>query len=137
MCVALDLSLHLESHHRSTSSAGKLKFKFKAKDEWSAPLMGLLQGRSTEIILRDPVQLQYIADAAEQALLIPGADLEQLEQLRKIIEKKKNTIGTKAQLKPSIKDDVCETLAVVVKWGGEVRAICIHHLHALLLTVLL
>ncbi|KAK4335392.1 Inositol hexakisphosphate and diphosphoinositol-pentakisphosphate kinase [Rhodotorula toruloides] len=107
------------ARHGDRTPKCKLKFKFKGKDEWTAPLMGLLQGRSTEIILRDPVQLQYIADAAEQAILIPGADLEQLEQLRKIIEKKKNTIGTKAQLKPSFKEEVCETLAVVVKWGGE------------------
>lgn len=102
-------------------SAGKLKFKFKGKDEWTAPFLALLQGRTTEIILRDPVQLQYVADAAEAASVLPGADLEQLEQLRKIIDKKKSTIGTKAQLKPSFSDDVCETLAIVVKWGGEVR----------------
>ncbi|EGU13093.1 Inositol pyrophosphate synthase [Rhodotorula toruloides ATCC 204091] len=111
------------ARHGDRTPKCKLKFKFKGKDEWTAPLMGLLQGRSTEIILRDPVQLQYIADAAEQAILIPGADLEQLEQLRKIIEKKKNTIGTKAQLKPSFKEEVCETLAVVVKWGGEMEKV--------------
>lgn len=100
--------------------SGKLKFKFKGKEEWTSPFIALLQGRTTEIILRDPVQLQYVADAAEAAALLPGADLEQLEQLRKIIDKKKSTIGTKVQLKPSFTDGVCETLAIVVKWGGEV-----------------
>lgn len=80
-----------------------------------------MQGRTTEIILRDPVQLQYVADASEAASILPGADLEQLEQLRKIIDKKKSTIGTKVQLKPSFTDDVCDVLAIVVKWGGEVR----------------
>ncbi|GAA6040194.1 hypothetical protein JCM8097_004177 [Rhodosporidiobolus ruineniae] len=107
------------ARHGDRTPKCKLKFKFKGKDEWTAPLMKLLQGRTTEIILRDPVQLQYIADASEQASQIAGADLEQLEQLRKIIDKKKSTVGTKAQLKPSFDGEVCETLAVVVKWGGE------------------
>lgn len=98
---------------------GKLKFKFKGKDSWTAPFLTLLQGRTTEIILRDPEQLQYIADAAEQAAVLPGADLDMCEQLRKIIDKKKSTTGTKAQLKPSFAGDTCEQLAVIVKWGGE------------------
>jgi inositol hexakisphosphate/diphosphoinositol-pentakisphosphate kinase len=106
--------------------SGKLKFKFKGKEEWTSPFIALLQGRTTEIILRDPVQLQYVADAAEAAALLPGADLEQLEQLRKIIDKKKSTIGTKVQLKPSFTDGVCETLAIVVKWGGEVSWLAGH-----------
>ena len=53
---------------------------------------------------------------------ISGSDTEQLEQLKKIIEKKKGSNGTKAQLKPAFADDgSCEKVAVVVKWGGEVR----------------
>ncbi|GJN90598.1 hypothetical protein Rhopal_003610-T1 [Rhodotorula paludigena] len=107
------------ARHGDRTPKCKLKFKFKTKDAWTEPFITLLQGRSTEIILRDPDQLQYIADAAEKAATLEGADLEQLAQLRKIIEKKKSTIGTKAQLKPSIVDGVCETLAVIVKWGGE------------------
>lgn len=111
---------------RMITCSGKLKFKFKGKEEWTSPFIALLQGRTTEIILRDPVQLQYVADAAEAAALLPGADLEQLEQLRKIIDKKKSTIGTKVQLKPSFTDGVCETLAIVVKWGGEVSWLAGH-----------
>ncbi|GAA5983456.1 hypothetical protein JCM10908_000292 [Rhodotorula pacifica] len=107
------------ARHGDRTPKCKLKFKFKGKDEWTGPFIALLQGRTTEIILRDPVQLQYVADAAEAASVLPGADLEQLEQLRKIIDKKKSTIGTKVQLKPSFSDEVCETLAIVVKWGGE------------------
>lgn len=80
----------------------------------------MLQGRTNEIILRDPDQLQFIADAAEEATYIPGADVEQLEQLKKIIEKKKGSNGTKAQLKPTFDGDKCEKISVVVKWGGEV-----------------
>lgn len=102
-------------------TSGKLKFNFKGKDSWTKPFITLLQGRTTEIILRDPDQLQYIADAAEEAAGLPGSDQEQLEQLKKIIEKKKGANGTKAQLKPAFKEDgTCEKVAVVVKWGGEV-----------------
>lgn len=79
----------------------------------------MLQGRTSEIILRDPDQLQYIVHAAEEASQLPGSDKEQLEQLKKIIEKKKTASGTKAQLKPAFKDGECEKVAVVVKWGGE------------------
>ncbi|GAA5975992.1 hypothetical protein JCM11641_002862 [Rhodosporidiobolus odoratus] len=107
------------ARHGDRTPKCKLKFKFKGKDEWSKPFIKLLQGRTTEIILRDPDQLQYIADAAEQASTLPGADPEQCEQLRKIIDKKKSTTGTKAQLKPSFNGDVCESLAVIIKWGGE------------------
>jgi inositol-hexakisphosphate/diphosphoinositol-pentakisphosphate 1-kinase len=107
-----------------TPLTGKLKFNFKGKDAWSKPFITLLQGRTTEIILRDPDQLQYIADAAEEAATIPGSDIEQLEQLKKIIEKKKSANGTKAQLKPAFNaEGECEKVAVVVKWGGEVRLI--------------
>lgn len=55
-------------------------------------------------------------------MLIPGSDVQQLEQLKKIIEKKKGSLGTKAQLKPSFTEGgECDKVAVVVKWGGEVR----------------
>ncbi|GAA5820059.1 hypothetical protein JCM11251_005466 [Rhodosporidiobolus azoricus] len=107
------------ARHGDRTPKCKLKFKFKGKDAWTAPFLKLLQGRTTEIILRDPIQLQYIADAAEAAASIPGADLEQCAQLRKIIDKKNSTTGTKAQLKPTFDGEELEQLAVVVKWGGE------------------
>ncbi|KAK4703060.1 inositol-hexakisphosphate/diphosphoinositol-pentakisphosphate 1-kinase, partial [Phenoliferia sp. Uapishka_3] len=104
----------------SSQSSGKLKFNFKGKDPWSKPFIELLQGRTNEIILRDPDQLQFIADAAEEAKQMAGSDSDQLEQLKKIIEKKKGVNGTKAQLKPGFSEDgTCEKVAVVVKWGGE------------------
>ncbi|GAA5920585.1 hypothetical protein JCM1841_001453 [Sporobolomyces salmonicolor] len=107
------------ARHGDRTPKCKLKFNFKGKDSWTVPFIKLLQGRTIEIILRDPDQLQYIADAAEEASTLPEADLEQLEQLKKIIEKKKGTIGTKAQLKPTFSGEVCEKVAVIVKWGGE------------------
>ncbi|SCV72227.1 BQ2448_4921 [Microbotryum intermedium] len=106
--------------HGDRTPKCKLKFTFKGSQPWTQPFITLLQGRTNEIILREPDQLQYIADAAEEASSLEGADKEQLEQLRKIIEKKKNANGTKAQLKPAFKDDgTCEKVAIVVKWGGE------------------
>ncbi|KAM0753385.1 hypothetical protein T439DRAFT_324023 [Meredithblackwellia eburnea MCA 4105] len=106
--------------HGDRTPKCKLKFSFKGKDPWTAPFITLLQGRTNEVLIRDPDQLQFIADAAEESKQIEGSDGEQLEQLKKIIEKKKNTIGTKAQLKPSFKEDgTCDKVAVVVKWGGE------------------
>lgn len=111
-----------------TPLAGKLKFNFKGTDAWTQPFITLLQGRTNEIILRDPEQLQYIADAAEEALQIPGHNAEQLEQLKRIIEKKSsseiNSNGTKAQLKPTVDaNGNIEKVVVVVKWGGEVSRI--------------
>ena len=108
-----------------TLRQGKLKFNFKGEDAWTQPFITLLQGRTNEIILRDPEQLQYIADAANEALQIPGHNAEQLEQLKRIIDKKSsseiNSNGTKAQLKPSFNEaGVCTKVVVVVKWGGEV-----------------
>lgn len=103
---------------------GKLKFNFKGDDLWTQPFITLLQGRTNEIILRDPEQLQYIADAANEALQIEGHNAEQLEQLIKIIKKKsaggETANGTKAQLKPSFNEaGECTKVVVVVKWGGE------------------
>lgn len=113
--------LHPSAKLPLKSLAGKLKFSFIGSEPSSQPFITLLQGRTNEIILREPNQLQYIADAAEESLLLPGCNAEQLEQLRKIIEKKKSTNGTKAQLKPAFSENgVCEKVAVVVKWGGEV-----------------
>ncbi|KAK4056669.1 inositol hexakisphosphate and diphosphoinositol-pentakisphosphate kinase [Microbotryomycetes sp. JL221] len=107
------------ARHGDRTPKCKLKFNFKGKDAWSKPFIELLQGRTSEIILRDPDQLQFIVHAAEEASQIEGSDKQQLEQLKKIIEKKKTASGTKAQLKPSFKQDQCEKLSVVVKWGGE------------------
>jgi len=108
------------ARHGDRTPKCKLKFNFKGKDPWAEPFIRLLQGRTNEIILRDPEQLQYIADAAEEAQQIDGSDAEQLEQLKKIIGAKKSANGTKAQLKPAFKEDgKCDKIAIVVKWGGE------------------
>lgn len=100
---------------RQRLSSGKLKFDFKGKDSWTKPFITSLQGRTTEIIFRDPDQLQYTADAAEEASGLPGSDQGEPEQLKKIIMKIKGTNGTKAQPKSAFKEDgTFEKVAVVV-----------------------
>lgn len=103
----------------------KLKFAFKGKDAWSLPFIDLLQGRKDEIILRQPEQLRYITDAATQALELPDADVDKLNQLMRILDSKVGTAGTKAQIKPSFDaEGECEKVQLIVKWGGEVRRPC-------------
>lgn len=101
----------------------KLKYNIKGSWSWSAPFIDLLQGRRDEIILRADSQLQYIAEAADKALEHPDSDKEMLASLKKILEKKIGTSGTKAQLKPTFtgqgEDAHCEKLNIIIKWGGE------------------
>ena len=112
----------IDSPHPS-SIAVKLKFNFKGSLPWCYPFIDLLQGRKDEIILRQATQLQYISDAANKALTLDGCDVEKLEQLKKILDKKVGFSGTKAQIKPSFSEDgECEKVHIVVKWGGEVSS---------------
>ena len=98
----------------------KLKFNFKGGEPGCQPFIDLLQGRKDEIILRQTDQLEYISDAADAALQMPGSDHEKLESLKKILSKKVVFTGTKAQIKPSFSaEGECEKIHIVVKWGGE------------------
>lgn len=99
----------------------KLKFNFKGSMAWCAPFVKLLQGRMDEITLRQPEHLQYIAEAAKEALEMPECDTEKVEQLLKIIDNKVAFLGTKAQIKPTFNPETgaCEKVHIVVKWGGE------------------
>ena len=113
--------------HGDRSPKCKLKFNFKGEDSWTQPFITLLQGRTDEIILRDREQLQYIANAANESLRMEGADVQRLEQLKKIIEEKSSSVanpnGTKAQLKPTFDaEGKCAKIVIVVKWGGEVSS---------------
>lgn len=106
--------------HADRTPKCKIKFTFKSKDACSKPFIDLLQGRKSEIILRDSDQLQFVADAADEALRYPDVDHDRMLQLKKIIQKKVAYSGTKTQLKPTFDSDGhCEKVQVVVKWGGE------------------
>jgi inositol hexakisphosphate/diphosphoinositol-pentakisphosphate kinase len=109
--------------HADRTPKMKLKYAFKASDDWSKPFFDLLQGRKDEIILRKAEQLHYVSEAADQALAHPAADKEKLHNLKKILEKKVPFIGTKTQLKPTFDDaGEFEKIQVIVKWGGEVSS---------------
>ncbi|KAL7008777.1 inositol hexakisphosphate and diphosphoinositol-pentakisphosphate kinase [Cystobasidiomycetes sp. EMM_F5] len=105
--------------HADRTPKMKLKFNIKGSWSWSAPFIDLLQGRRDEIILRADEQLQFIADAAKEAMQHPEADQEMLASLNKILQAKIGVAGTKAQLKPTFHGDKCEKLNIIVKWGGE------------------
>jgi inositol hexakisphosphate/diphosphoinositol-pentakisphosphate kinase len=75
----------------------KLKFNIKGAWPWSKPFIQLLQGRQDEIILREEEQLRFIETAANEALLLEGADIEMLNSMKKILDKKIGVSGTKAQ----------------------------------------
>lgn len=106
--------------HADRTPKMKLKFNIKGAWSWSEPFIRLLQGRRDEIILREDEQLRYIETAADEAFAIEGADVEMLNSLKKILNKKIGVSGTKAQLKPSFdKEGHCEKLNIIVKWGGE------------------
>lgn len=113
-------SCSLVFRHADRTPKMKLKFNFKLGEPGFQPFIDLLQGRKDEIILRQTDQLQYISDAADAALQLPGSDHEKLESLKKILSKKVVFTGTKAQIKPSFTAaGECEKIHIVVKWGGE------------------
>ncbi|TIA80018.1 hypothetical protein E3P81_03214 [Wallemia ichthyophaga] len=108
--------------HADRTPKQKIKFSFQASEKWAQPFIRLLRGATEEVILRRAEQLNYITEAADEAVKLGCNELEKLEQLRIVISKKIGLPGTKAQLKPNFnKNDgiTLEKLALVFKWGGE------------------
>ncbi|TIB75696.1 hypothetical protein E3Q23_02239 [Wallemia mellicola] len=108
--------------HADRTPKQKIKFSFQASEKWAQPFIRLLRGATEEVILRRAEQLNYITEAADEAVKLGCNELEKLEQLRIVISKKIDLPGTKAQLKPNFnKNDgvTLEKLALVFKWGGE------------------
>lgn len=105
--------------HGDRTPKQKLKRSFKPGDTWTAPLIALLQGRRQEIILR--TQLDLVSSAASEALALPGANVQDLELIIQLIDRKKDLPGTKVQIKPSFDSDTCELakMQLIIKWGGE------------------
>lgn len=80
------------------------QFSFPASEAWARPFLRLLRGHREEIILRDPRQLTFILQAAEESAGMPGVSSEtltKLSQLKQALGSKMSMPGTKAQLKPS------------------------------------
>lgn len=106
--------------HGDRTPKQKLKRSFKPKDKWAAPLIDLLQGRREEIILRN--KLEIISEAAQKAMEIEDAHVEDLRLVCQLIERKKDAPGTKVQIKPSFDKETGEKLEkmqLIIKWGGE------------------
>ncbi|PWN34277.1 putative VIP1-actin cytoskeleton organization and biogenesis-related protein [Meira miltonrushii] len=105
--------------HGDRTPKQKLKRSFKPKEKWAKPLLDLLQGRREEIILRN--NLEIISQAAQKAMEIEGANVEDLKLVIQLIERKKNFGGTKVQIKPSFdkKSGELEKMQLIIKWGGE------------------
>lgn len=105
--------------HGDRTPKQKLKRSFKPSDTWAAPLIALLQGRREEIILR--TQLDLVSTAASEALALPGANVEDLELIIQLINRKKDMPGTKVQIKPSFDKQSAELakMQLIIKWGGE------------------
>ena len=85
----------------------KSKFNFSVGEAWAAPFVSLLRGHREEIVLREPKQLNFILDAAAEAIELgcPPDVIEKLEKLIDVLERKKTLPGTKAQLKPTFPKD--------------------------------
>jgi hypothetical protein len=105
--------------HGDRTPKQKLKRSYKPKDAWTAPLLDLLQGRREEIILRN--NLEIISKAAQEAMELEGADVEDLRLVIQLIERKKDFGGTKVQIKPHFDktSGKLEKMQLIIKWGGE------------------
>ncbi|KAL5527236.1 hypothetical protein ACEPAG_6027 [Sanghuangporus baumii] len=113
--------------HADRTPKQKLKFNFPIGEKWTQPFVRLLNGEREEIILRESMQLSWIATAIEEAkgLGAEGEELNKLTLLNNALFSKIDLPGTKAQLKPVYsKKQAGEIrrltkLTLVFKWGGE------------------
>ncbi|KAJ2057770.1 inositol hexakisphosphate and diphosphoinositol-pentakisphosphate kinase [Coemansia sp. S146] len=105
--------------HADRTPKQKIKLTLAA-----APVMSLLGGLRTEVVLRTLPELQRALNALWQAR-DEGKDGDEpvpgLKHLIDVLERKIDMLGTKVQLKPQKKKG-CKTVdqvQLVLKWGGE------------------
>ena len=96
----------------------KQKLKFYVSSE---PFVNLLNGSIEEVLLKKSADLRLVIAAAEKAKAEGSEDVEKMDQLIVVLEKKNEYPGTKVQIKPSFSkvDGLLDRMLVIVKWGGE------------------
>ncbi|KAJ1937242.1 inositol hexakisphosphate and diphosphoinositol-pentakisphosphate kinase, partial [Linderina macrospora] len=89
----------------------------------SPPIMELLRGSSSEIILRTSDELQAALHALREAMAVaPSLDAPgDLELLEDVLQRKIDFLGTKVQVKPQKNKQTgnVDSVQFVLKWGGE------------------
>ncbi|KAJ1660535.1 inositol hexakisphosphate and diphosphoinositol-pentakisphosphate kinase [Dispira simplex] len=110
--------------HADRTPKQKIKYGFT-----SAPFVELLQGSRQEVILRKTPDLARVVATAKVALEQNLEDVDKLEQLTTILQRKMHMEGTKVQLKPAFNKTTGDLLKiqVILKWGGGCTHAGIHH----------
>ncbi|KAG2184750.1 hypothetical protein INT43_000663 [Umbelopsis isabellina] len=103
---------------RHADRTPKQKFKISVT---SKPFVDLLQGSDKEVVFRQKHQLAEFQQATTIAKNQQLEDLEKLDAILEILNKKSEMPGTKVQLKPSFDKESLQLVKIqlIVKWGGE------------------
>lgn len=84
--------------HGDRTPKQKMKFSFK-----STPFLDLLAGKTEEVIFKTAEEIDLVGKASRIAREIGCEDIRVLDQLDAIMAEKGSMIGTKIQIKPSLK----------------------------------